>query len=230
MFILCTIYATSFILSEARKRTKRNYKRLPKYRGFHLCFSNDKQNVHDIGVTMSVSKAYDHMVKHLEKVRACVRGCERVIIRKLSKSHSNIVKRISDSPYIFETEKYSHNENKVFENVCAYLCSICANFNLILINLSTALDDCVNESGDIVCPSGRISQLVSSANALDNKIKIIPDNCLRKEMLHKVSALLKNSDSKNINFIREIIVNDYKDVLDKDIVLKEFNSWADHIF
>ncbi len=96
------------------------------------------------------------------------------------------------------------------------------------------------EYDSVVCSTGRITRIVDTLNGFDDTINIKPLYVIREEMLSKSSSirnkLAEEIGENNPQFqstLKDRIVvelnNDYKDVLSKDKIDVEINSWIDYV-
>jgi len=180
------------------------------YNNIYYDTINDPQNIHDTGVNLTIKNSIQNLedttdsqykYNQLKQIflnedidnekRKNINKVFHKIDSDITQSYNN-KKTLKELFELIGNRIYTSNNNEYKNNA--------------INNLILELNDCIDESDNIVCFTGVYNRIIDSLNLLDNSVIVKNKNILNQEILNKSSK----------------IRNDYENLIDPELTLKEY--------
>ena len=194
----------------------------------------DKQNVHDSFVNKYIRKIYDN--------------CNHI---QYTTNITDEIKAITDNQNIHKVLNELTIRNADITNlgdtceldVLASIWNVAKNNDNIKDMFLTQLSDCVNETDNVVCPTGIVNRLTISLIVEDPDLFPKTESMINDEILQTASVIRSelelnplyielNDESQNSEFKNKLmnrITNDYQGIIEVDKLEKIIEPWIDFI-
>jgi hypothetical protein len=182
----------------------------------------DKQNVHDTSVQNNLKNKYKEYNKDLNYSTNSVNIQREIMnytrdprvieaIRQISRRNCSLTN--------FDDEK----ELKILENTWK------SGNNLVKEQIIKELRDCIDSNGQLYCPTGVASRIVSAKYIEEPEKFPVDKNTLNTEILSKAYIIKKDNPEISKEELTEIITQDYSSVHDKEFIISVMSPWIDHL-
>lgn len=196
---------------------------------------NDPQNTHDSGIITTTRNFIKKLNEENNQENGQENSKERVfqeIYNKISEKPDSDKKRnaLKSLEYMIENnvtnQSLEINELELLKDVYKKLPE--ENFDILYENLSD-----MQEHGNTVCSTGRVTRIASTLNVIDPDVKIIPMYALKEEMLNRGAKIRETSgleDDELKNEIRNTLRKEYLDtgLINEKTFLKE-TEWINYL-
>lgn len=194
--------------------------------------TDDKQNIHDSFVQKQSKNGYDNLEKNKNM--------------NISVLKNEIKKYIENNKVFCEIKKqkilniidkiYSRNNNisNYSDTEYSILCNVWNNDNdLVKLQLLKQLDECLDEFGNLYCPTGVSTRIIESLYIENPENYPKPKEIINQEILHKSSILRKKYPDLSTNEFKMILIeslySDYNQIMSKEDISKNISEWIEYI-
>lgn len=176
---------------------------------------DDPQNTHNSGIVSTTKYTLKHLNEINENINEDLIGKLRGYINKMPSSDKTRDAIKSLNQMIQKNEKLmDSSEMQALNTIIKRADTIGSSYEPIF----EALAD-MQEHGNTVCSTGRMTRIVSSLNGIDEEVKVIPTYAIKEEMMTKAAkiraSLEKISQEEN---------KEFDDQLFKDTLIQEFTK------
>jgi tetratricopeptide (TPR) repeat protein len=210
----------------------------------------DDQSAHDIGVNNTIQASLSKLKKNTfikyqynEIYTKLLHDLERSSINNIDKFRIQSVLRKITQQQNFKVCGVELKECLTIVCNRIYTQTNKDNVNIILSNLFNELNDCIKDTGEILCLMGIFNRIIHCLNIVDELVVIKPTWALREELMRKCCDIRKNLEKKlsvdDPTFTEQlknnIIITLKKEYVydNKILSLEDFNteieSWIEYI-
>jgi len=211
---------------------------------------DDKESAHDSGINNTIKISFDKL-KNNVILNYSFGEIYKKILNDLYDSDFNEIDQFKIRSVLKEiTKKQDFIVNNISLKECLtvvgnriYIQDNKETIKIILLNLFNELNDCVKDTGELICLIGISNRIINCLNIVDELVTIKPTWAIREELMRRCCSIRKNLEkrisSTNIDF-NEKLKNEIITVLKKEYVHsnnimslddfnKEINSWIEYI-
>ncbi len=145
---------------------------------------NDPQNVHDSNVRLDFNEKYEKLLEITGGIKSDV----TILKNYCSNSALVVLNKMMISP------AYMEIINATDYDILRLVCTRANIYNDIYPALNKSLENCISEDLELVCTTGRISNILDSLTLIDPELgkPVVTIEMLRKDVLQLVLNYLKN--------------------------------------
>lgn len=212
----------------------------PNYQYVPEVIYNDSQNTHDHGVVETAKKSLENIEK--ENITTTPNNTENLkkeLLNLIEKSDmtevrkNNIIKTIrnfDNSPL----SSLNKSPNEVISLVAPKILKSKEAKEMFINNMKDAINPATNKP---YCVTGVTERILGSLDGIDESVNIKPTWALKQELINRGSVLSREYEAKSkddqsdekANYIRKILLNEYKNIASEKEINKELDEWINFI-